>query len=143
MNVEFAFVTLFRMMLGDFDMEDLSKLHRRSAWLWFIFYMVLIYLVMLNMIMAVILDVYTEVKYWATGKNIESAWTTTYSIIAEGFLRRHWIPENELVEAFENEPKKMLLTEDAIRKKFPEIGDDQLDFLLELCKATHAAGTEQ
>merc|ERR1719353_290603 len=37
----------------------------------------------------------------------------------------------------------MLLTDEAIRKKFPEIDDEQLDFLLELCQATHEAGTEQ
>ena len=101
MNVEFAFNTLFRMMLGDFDFKDISKQHRRSAWIWFVLYMVLITLVMLNMIMAVVLDIYTEVKYWSSGKNIESAWTTTYSILAAPFLRRHWVPESQLVEAFE------------------------------------------
>ena len=93
--------------------------------------------------MAVVLDIYTEVKYWSSGKNIESAWTTTYSILAAPFLRRHWVPESQLVEAFEKEPQKMILDETAIRKKFPEIPDDQLEFLMELCEATHAAGTEQ
>ena len=68
MNVEFAFNTLFRMMLGDFDFKDISKQHRRSAWIWFVLYMVLITLVMLNMIMAVVLDIYTEVT-------LERLWT--------------------------------------------------------------------
>jgi hypothetical protein len=105
--------------------------------------MVLITLVMLNMIMAVVLDIYTEVKYWATGKNIESAWTTTFDIVASPILRRHWVPESELVEAFEKEPKKKILDEEAIKEKFPDIDPEQLESLMELCEATHAAGTEQ
>ena len=88
-------------------------------------------------------SVRVQVKYWATGKNIESAWTTTFDIVASPILRRHWVPESELVEAFEKEPKKKILDEDAIKEKFPDIDPEQLESLMELCEATHAAGTEQ
>jgi hypothetical protein len=62
MNLEFAMMSCFRAMMGDFDWDELSRQHRGSAFIWFATFMILVYLIMLNMLLAIVMDVYTGVK---------------------------------------------------------------------------------
>merc|ERR1719446_637337 len=48
-------------MFGDFDWEELRKVGRLDAFLWFIPFIVLIVLILLNMLIAIVMDAYEEV----------------------------------------------------------------------------------
>jgi hypothetical protein len=56
-----AMITCFRAMFGDFDWEELRKVGRLDAFLWFLPFMVLIVLILLNMLIAIVMDAYDEV----------------------------------------------------------------------------------
>merc|ERR1719453_1524741 len=53
---------VFRLMLGDFDWEALYHVGRPHASLWFWSFTWLVNLIMLNMLLAIIMDIYTDVK---------------------------------------------------------------------------------
>merc|ERR1719487_1514337 len=54
--------TCWRILLGDFDWERMNDVGRLEAGIWFWTFTILVLQVMLNMLLAVIMDVYTEVK---------------------------------------------------------------------------------
>merc|ERR550514_1194194 len=51
----------FRMALGDFDWGDLSRNGRFEAGIYFWIFQILVVLVLLNMLLAIVMDAYTEV----------------------------------------------------------------------------------
>jgi len=61
-NLGRAWITVFRCLLGDFDWEAMTSVGRPQAGVWFVTFMVLVNLIMLNMLLAIVMDVYTEVK---------------------------------------------------------------------------------
>ena len=54
--------TLFRIVLGDFNFQDLEKANRVLGPIYFIMYVFFVFFVLLNMFLAIINDTYTEVK---------------------------------------------------------------------------------
>merc|ERR1719281_1967436 len=87
MNLEFAMMTCFRAMMGDFDWDELSRQHRGSAFLWFASFMILVYLIMLNMLLAIVMDVYTGVKAKMSSKDSDAVWTQTWNMIKTLYLK--------------------------------------------------------
>lgn len=55
-------LTLFRIILGDFDFHELESAHRVLGPVYFIFYVFFVFFVLLNMFLAIINDTYAEVK---------------------------------------------------------------------------------
>jgi hypothetical protein len=87
MNLTFAMMSCFRAMMGDFDWDELSRQHRGSAFLWFATFMVLVYLIMLNMLLAIVMDVYTGVKAKMSSKDSDAVWTQTWHMIKGYYLK--------------------------------------------------------
>jgi len=54
--------TCFRMMFGDWDWDSLDKVRRTVAMVWFSAVMLLMVLILLNMLLAIIMDNYMKVK---------------------------------------------------------------------------------
>jgi len=73
-----AFHTVFRIMLGDFEWEELREVGRPQAYIWFWSFQWLVVLIMLNMLLAIIMDVYTEVKEHVG--RAETLWSQSYEI---------------------------------------------------------------
>merc|ERR1712079_664648 len=61
-NFSRSFNTCFRVLLGDFDWERMIHVGRLQATIWFMSFTCLVNLVMLNLLLAIIIDVFTEVK---------------------------------------------------------------------------------
>eukprot|EP00930_Biecheleria_cincta_P027134 TRINITY_DN1905_c0_g1_i8.p1 TRINITY_DN1905_c0_g1~~TRINITY_DN1905_c0_g1_i8.p1 ORF type:complete len:933 (-),score=157.50 TRINITY_DN1905_c0_g1_i8:72-2870(-) len=66
--------TVFRGLLGDIDYEAMSRAGRPAAGVWFVTFMVLLNLLMLNMLLAIVLDVYSSVK-GALSDDAETFWS--------------------------------------------------------------------
>lgn len=80
-------------LLGEFDWEELGAEHPATAGLWFWMFMAVDTLILINMIMAIIMDVYMDVKNDA--HEFESIWIT-----ARDFIRdQRRIRKEELVDA--------------------------------------------
>jgi hypothetical protein len=57
-----AAVTLFRALMGDFDVEEMRVVGRGKTFVYFASFMMLVGFVMLDMVVAVLMDVYANVK---------------------------------------------------------------------------------
>jgi hypothetical protein len=75
---EKAFGTCFAIACGDFDWGALSYENYLTATMWFWSFMVLIFLVMLNMVLAIVMDVYTSVR--AEAINGEPIWVSLFDM---------------------------------------------------------------
>merc|ERR1719158_1398908 len=53
---------VFRIMLGDYDWDELTRVGRQQAGLWFWAFTWLVNLIMLNMLLAIVMDVYAKAK---------------------------------------------------------------------------------
>jgi hypothetical protein len=62
-----AGVTLFRALMGDFDVEEMRVVGRGKTLLYFASFMVFIGFVMLDMVVAILMDTYAEVKMGLAG----------------------------------------------------------------------------
>jgi len=74
-----SFHSVFRTLLGDFDWETLHSVGRPQAYIWFWLFIWLVNLVMLNMLLAIIMDVYTDVK-GSIGSKAKTLWEQSYQI---------------------------------------------------------------
>eukprot|EP00811_Abedinium_folium_P019892 NODE_2885_length_2127_cov_3.454500.p1 GENE.NODE_2885_length_2127_cov_3.454500~~NODE_2885_length_2127_cov_3.454500.p1 ORF type:complete len:640 (-),score=182.18 NODE_2885_length_2127_cov_3.454500:206-2125(-) len=79
-----AMNTVFRILLGDFDWDRISGIGRLQAGIWFWTFMWLLNMVMLNMLLAMVMDVYTEVK-GLIDREADTLWTQAYTTV-----RRSW-----------------------------------------------------
>lgn len=78
-----ATITLFRALMGDFSFEDMERSGRFNAFIYFASFMLVSVLLMLNMLIAVIMDAYNEVKQ--NSMKSDPLWSDMY-----GMSRRTW-----------------------------------------------------
>jgi hypothetical protein len=72
--------TVFRIMMGDFDWAAMSVVGRQQAGFWFWGFTWLVNLIMLNMLLAIVMDVYTQVKGRIPG-DAETMWSQVAEIV--------------------------------------------------------------
>merc|ERR1711920_497617 len=101
-------VTVFRTLLGDFDYVALTEVGRSSALVWFMSFMVLLNLVMLNMLLAIVMDVYGDVK-GALSDSAETLFSQTYEIYRrwEGKRKKARLGLDQVVNALEKQGSKL------------------------------------
>mmetsp|Transcript_51057 Transcript_51057/g.154577 ORF Transcript_51057/g.154577 Transcript_51057/m.154577 type:complete len:785 (-) Transcript_51057:252-2606(-) len=75
--------SLFRALMGDFSVEDMERCGRVYAIVYFCSFMMCTLLLLLNMLIAIIMDVYAETKKEA--KSTESIWAQSFNL-----GRRSW-----------------------------------------------------
>eukprot|EP00746_Dinoflagellata_sp_MGD_P083302 gnl/MRDRNA2_/MRDRNA2_33178_c0_seq1.p1 gnl/MRDRNA2_/MRDRNA2_33178_c0~~gnl/MRDRNA2_/MRDRNA2_33178_c0_seq1.p1 ORF type:complete len:1065 (-),score=154.19 gnl/MRDRNA2_/MRDRNA2_33178_c0_seq1:41-2875(-) len=80
-----AFGTSFAIACGDFDWTSMSYEHYTTSSIWFWSFMVLIFLIMLNMVLAIVMDVYTKVR--ASAMEGDPIWVNAAKIM--GKLRKN------------------------------------------------------
>jgi len=71
--------SVFQMLLGEFDYQEMVQVGRLDTTIWFVSFMLLVVNVMLNMLLAIILDRYTEVK-GGLGDQCETLWSQTFEL---------------------------------------------------------------
>mmetsp|Transcript_24764 Transcript_24764/g.39762 ORF Transcript_24764/g.39762 Transcript_24764/m.39762 type:complete len:891 (+) Transcript_24764:3-2675(+) len=97
--------TCFLMMLGDFDWEELAWEHPLTAGLWFWTYMIVMQTLMLNMLMAIIMDVYTQVK--SDANEFAPVWVQIYELAVDAYntSRGRTVSNAELLEVLHEMPE--------------------------------------
>lgn len=74
----------FHLLMGDFDWGELRDQSRHATMVFFWIFMWMVQVVMLNMLLAIIMDVYTEVR-GSIGRDAPTLWHQAYDI-----MRRWW-----------------------------------------------------
>jgi len=119
------------MMEGEFDWAVLSEEHWFTSVLWTWTFVILMVLLMLNMVLGIILDVYTLMR-----KQSGSSETVVETIRQLLQRARHawvWVRAQKLLDAMESMP--LHFTADELRKHFPEMCDAQFKSLLKDCRS--------
>mmetsp|Transcript_20254 Transcript_20254/g.46533 ORF Transcript_20254/g.46533 Transcript_20254/m.46533 type:complete len:772 (-) Transcript_20254:87-2402(-) len=91
-----ALNTSFRALMGDFDFVSMYNVAPVSATVWFWSYMMLIFLVMLNMLLAIIMDTYCEVK--DQSKSNADIFTAAMDVVAKVRMKRAGIDHDQILE---------------------------------------------
>jgi len=126
--------TCFLMMLGDFDWEELGWEHPLTAGLWFWSYMVVMMLLMLNMLMAIIMDVYTEVK--GEADQFAPVWTQLFEVCMDMYnvYRGHTVSNPEMLEVLGEMPEDEVDKEILMKRAGPGLSEDQAEMLIQSTK---------
>jgi hypothetical protein len=101
-------------MFGDWDYKSMEKVGRVSAGVWFWIFMFMIVMVMFNVLLAIIIETYTEVK--KTAQNAESLIKTVTTMHRRRKQTKQGkrVKLNDVMAAIVKEQKEHGLTEDEI-----------------------------
>jgi len=120
----------FKLMIeGEYDWPYYSEENYFTTMFWMWTFMVLLNVVMLNLVLAIILDVYGAIRR-ETG-NSETAWLTLWRMIIQLWYRRTWVRSGKLLEALDELPAE--IRREDLQEKFPKICNEQLKILMESC----------
>jgi len=102
-----ALTSVFRILLGDFGWEELAHVGLSSSNFWFWSFIVVVQLIMLNMLLAIVMDVYMEVK-GGISEDAETIWSQTDEIIRRFFgkIRGRRLSLERLYVPFDKKNKK-------------------------------------
>jgi len=129
----------FKMIMeGEYDWPALSLEHYYTALFWTWTFMLLLVLLMLNMVLAIIMDIYTEMR--RSAGNSETVWMTLYYVFLHAYYRKQWISNKEILGHVD--AMKRLVTREELQKEFPRMCEAQLDSLVSACDqdSEHAGG---
>jgi hypothetical protein len=126
----FSLNTCFLIMIGDFDFAELGAEHPLTAVLWFWSYMILVALIMLNMLLAIIMDVYTEVKMDASEQ--DPIWTQFRKVLTDAWSHRDYIKLKLVIDTVHNLPMKITqLDKDLLLEMLPDMREGQAMALIQ------------
>lgn len=116
---------------GEYEWDELSTEDYWTACLWTWTFMLLIVLLMLNMVLAIVLDVYTEMRNSA-GQS-ETVFITLLNLWRRVCMWRCWIP-NKDIETKVISMDHRLLSREELLELFPGMCDQQLHTLILACR---------
>lgn len=121
---EAAMGNCFKMaMEGEYDWDELSREHYYTAFAWVGTFMLLIVQLMMNMVLAIVMDIYT-IKRQAAG-NSETVDQTLFNMYTRFKHYQVWVSNKELYDTADKmEP---FLTREDMLYFYPGMGDEQLD----------------
>lgn len=121
----------FKMLMeGEYDWDALSEEHYWTAAFWVWTFMLLLVVIMMNMVLAIVMDIYSDRRKNA-GES-EAVWTTLYNLWLRIYHARSWVSNRELLEKAEN--MERLLDRDQLITYFPTISEQQLGALIAACR---------
>lgn len=118
----------------EYDWPSLSEEHFWTTGLWIWSFMIFLAMVMLNMVLAIVLDVYTEQRKRA-GKS-ESIWHTIKSLWVIIRHRKKWIGTTKAMQSISLMPRLISIKD--LQKNFPDMPDVQVRQIAEECQTTCA-----
>lgn len=120
----------FKLMIeGEYDWPYYSEENYFTTMFWMWTFMVLLNVVMLNLVLAIILDVYGSIRR-ETGKS-ETAWLTLWRMLLQLWYRRVWVKSATLLQALEELPAE--IRREDLQEKFPSMCNEQLKVLFQEC----------
>jgi len=120
----------FLLMLGSFNYEELAMEFPFTATLWFLSFEVMVVLVMLNMALAIVMDIYTQVA--ADAENEDTIWSQSFKYADNAWHRRKWIKLHTLVkhaQLLEQQSVK-LVSRDLLMEEIPNLSEEQTNLIL-------------
>lgn len=130
-----SMMTCFRIMIeSEYPWDDLAAQDYITAGIWSWTFIMLVAILMINMVLAIILDVYNEVHDNTSGS--ETIWDTLYQIANRMYYFRTWVSYTELKTKLDQSlPSSQCFVEkEDIRAVFPNIPDIELTAMYRNCR---------
>lgn len=107
-SLKLSVMECFLILMGDFDFDMLGIENPVTAGIWFWTFISFVALIMLNMVMAVIMDCYTEVQGEAA--DVDPVWTQAGNVFEElvGNFSHNRVSNQELVEKINKLPDDLV-----------------------------------
>jgi hypothetical protein len=130
-TIQASFATCFRIIMEcEYDWDTLAAEYYWTTALWIWSFIVLIVLILLNMVLAIILDIYNDVRQASLSQ--EAVWTTMWNYAMRARLTHFWVPDRILEEHLAKVTRPMV-TKDDLKEPFPDVPELQLKLLYEAC----------
>jgi hypothetical protein len=130
-SIQSSFASCFRIIMEcEFDWDTLAAEYYWTTALWIWTFIVIIVLILLNMVLAIILDTYNDVRQAALSG--ETVWTTCYNYWTRLQYSHFWVPDRVLEEHLGKVTKPMITQAD-LHESFPDVPKQQLGLLYEAC----------
>jgi hypothetical protein len=131
-TIQASFATCFRIIMEcEYDWDTLAAEYFWTSALWIWSFIVLIVLILLNMVLAIILDQYNDVRQASLSG--EPVWITIYNYYVRAKLMHFWVPDMVLEDHLTNDMTMPMVSREDIRADFPDIPDQQLDLMYDVC----------
>uniref|UniRef100_A0A7S2VKX4 Polycystin cation channel PKD1/PKD2 domain-containing protein n=1 Tax=Zooxanthella nutricula TaxID=1333877 RepID=A0A7S2VKX4_9DINO len=129
-TIQAALATCFKIsMESEFRWQELSAQDYMTTASWVFPFMTLVVVLMINMVLAIIMDIYQEVRREAgSTMTITRNLQYIYSYVR---FRGTWISTQELVSVIDNMPQTVSVLE--LRQAFPSMPDYQQSYLVKEC----------
>jgi len=95
-----SLMTSARMMFGDWDWEPVEKISRGGSYFWFTLFMIFIVIILLNMLLAIIMDNYMNVKKRSASAQSLSAQANEMWRRRQMLKRKERVRLNDIWDAF-------------------------------------------
>lgn len=125
---------------SEYDWDSLSAEEYWMTALWVWGFMMMVTLLMLNIVLAIILDVYNEVRDGLNSS--ETVWSTMWQYVVRLFLAKTWVNEQNIEKALAELTDPVIKKTELIQKILPTMSNRQAQLLFDQCKsdAKWAAG---
>jgi len=130
--IQGAIAVCFKIAIeSEYDWETLSDTQEWwTAFTWVVLYLLLVVMLMVNMVLAIIMDVYAEVRVHS-GDNMTIFAHLLY-IYRKLYFHKQWVPDDQLLDQVSEMPQHITLLE--VRQAFPEMHHHQLAYLQTQCQ---------
>mmetsp|Transcript_19837 Transcript_19837/g.59461 ORF Transcript_19837/g.59461 Transcript_19837/m.59461 type:complete len:804 (-) Transcript_19837:182-2593(-) len=120
---------------SDYDWEEMSAEFYWAAAMWAWSFLILVVLLMLNLVLAIILDVYSEVR--ETSFVGEAIWETIGNFFLRLLKSRTWVRDHAIEEKFKGHSgtSDCIVTRAAMSEAFPDMPVQQLNLIFRQCSA--------
>mmetsp|Transcript_34603 Transcript_34603/g.62714 ORF Transcript_34603/g.62714 Transcript_34603/m.62714 type:complete len:749 (+) Transcript_34603:71-2317(+) len=117
---------VFKLIIeGEFDWPYYSEENFWTAGAWMWSFMILMNMIMINMVLAIVLDTYSATRLSNSGA--ETVGTTMWNLLTQAYNYKVWVRADDLLKALPELPDE-ILREDLLAK-FPTMCDAQVDLL--------------
>jgi hypothetical protein len=119
-------------MESEYDWTDMSAEFFWAAAIWAWSFLMLIVLLFLNMVLAIILDIYNETREGSFPG--EAIWETMSHFLYRFRNYRSWIPDKKLEASFAEESDKGMVTRQDLDAAFPKMPQSQINLFYNACR---------
>lgn len=131
-TVQASFASCFRIILeSEFDWDLMAEEHYWTTAIWIWTFIILCVLLLLNMVVAICLDIYAEVRQASAAG--EMIWTTLYNYWVRLMWMKNWVEDIFIEEYLETDMAEPMVKRRMLQDAFDDMPDRQLDLLFETC----------
>merc|ERR1711956_53002 len=117
-------------MENQYNWQELTEEHYWTAAIWTWSFMFILVMLMLNMVLAIVLDVYAEIR--KNSGQSESVWVTFMNILTRLRFQKEWISHKTLLE--KSKSMSQMISREELLRTLPLIRNRQLNMLLLACR---------